>query len=1016
MDWQRGVNDWNVLNATSSNLQDCRWIITAATVESALTIKFWTVDLEKGREFLWVYDGDSWNAPLLAQITANDEWSNNSLQLREVPMIRSTTGKLFLHYTADRISHRTGFYATWSTVLRCSEYCKHGSCHGEQCVCDEGYYGGDCSSQFCTGSVYLTGRTGSITDHAKLSNYQGYADCRWYINPTVPINFLTFRFTHFTLEGGMDFVYIHDGINESYPLVMATYVFNRTIDTAMTGDGLHRVVPLVGDVEPFVYRQHHMMLSSSPYALLHFKTDVNDNNITQKYPGLLDTSTYGPEQRIGFRVEYEGVFCAGISHVYKDTGSLEDGSGPHEYHGGQRCIWVLHPSPCEIEGRPNALPLDHAQCEALGPNTTFHRVLEMSFDVNIHPSDTLRVLDGNHTAAPLLQSFHNVTGKRIIVTSVSPTVLLEFVTDQKHHGQGFQVSWKSIRNKDIDLPGTLAPDYTKQVYDGRPVGRPPGLEASTLCAGVVWLTRLTDSFTDHVGPSTSYRNNMYCQWNIELPSYTQQIEWWVERLDLHPGKRFEGLNISGPAQLNVIPIGVANHTDADYVTLYKGRHIFEPFEKATTPLDNAAALAAATEAKLDPPTVPMKAFEQNDTRAVANWTGHFQYVNRTPGAVPLVSVPMLTMNSSRAYVIFRTSAQYVDFGFKMRYQAVFSDPQLCEAWGRGWGPKAEAEVNKAVQITLRTARFRFPQMDNWANRSNTRDKWYMTQGGAQFEVQVYHGFNGTNYKVQGSFRDLNTGYYMLSYTPQRTGKWQVDIKMHGPRGLEHITGSPFSVNVRTGPTEPLGCRILQMSGVMSDQGLDQVQPDKLVMFRVQAGDAFANPKDHGGDNVVVKLDGPQPVGGVVKDIGDGTYNASFSVSKAGVYTVFVGISYNEKYETAVYGSPFTIQVPKLPCPGAGTDTPAEECSGHGHCEDNGKCTCVPAYDGDQCEDELNKSYRTAIIVENVVIGCLLVLYGLYILYTSQVKSTDRGDAMLGELDDDEDEEVQFRGLKCCMHW
>ena len=34
---------------------------------------------------------------------------------------------------------------------------------------------------------------------------------------------------------------------------------------------------------------------------------MNDNNITIKYPGLLDTSEFGPHERVGFRLEYEAL-------------------------------------------------------------------------------------------------------------------------------------------------------------------------------------------------------------------------------------------------------------------------------------------------------------------------------------------------------------------------------------------------------------------------------------------------------------------------------------------------------------------------------------------------------------------------------------------------------------------------------------------------------------------------------------------------------------------------------------
>ena len=44
-----------------------------------------------------------------------------------------------------------------------------------------------------------------------------------------------------------------------------------------------------------------------------------------RYPGLLDTSTYGPGGRLGFKLEYETLFCAGITHIYTPTGTIEDG-------------------------------------------------------------------------------------------------------------------------------------------------------------------------------------------------------------------------------------------------------------------------------------------------------------------------------------------------------------------------------------------------------------------------------------------------------------------------------------------------------------------------------------------------------------------------------------------------------------------------------------------------------------------------------------------------------------------
>jgi len=382
----------------------------------------------------------------------------------------------------------------------------------------------------------------------------------------------------------------------------------------------------------------------------------------------------------------------------------------------------------------------------------------------------------------------------------------------------------------------------------------------------------------------------------------------------------------------------------------------------------------------------------------------------------------MLVNGSRAYALFKTSSHYVDLGFQMRYQAVFSDPKICECWGRGWrGPNGEnpvAEVNKAAQLTLRTARKKYPYMLDWREDGKKGTKWYQTQGGANFTIKMEQSYNKTDYIVYGSFTDLWTGYYMLSYTPERIGTWKVSIEMDGPDGWEHINGSPFNVVVGTGPTDPKGSFVIDPATgkpTMQVGEPGKIVPDKIIMFRIQAGDTFLNKRTTGGDDFVVKLDGPQPVAGILKDMGDGTYNASFSVSKSGHYNVFVGLSYNLLYETAIYGSPFKIFVPKLGCPPLKV-IPA--CSGHGTCQDNGKCKCVPAYDGISCQDELNKPLRQAIIYENIVLGSLLVIYAIYYLWTSSSKSTRDQEqaAMMGEMIDEDDEEVQFKGLKCCMHW
>ena len=70
------------------------------------------------------------------------------------------------------------------------------------------------------------------------------------------------------------------------------------------------------------------------------------------------------------------------------------------------------------------------------------------------------------------------------------------------------------------------------------------------------------------------------------------------------------------------------------------------------------------------------------------------------------------------------------------------------------------------------------------------------------------------------------------------------------------------------------------------------------MFRIQAADLFGNLRTNGGDNIGVTVSGLNGLDatylGVVKDIGDGTYNASFTVDVKGTYGVYVAIQYEDR--------------------------------------------------------------------------------------------------------------------------
>jgi Bacterial Ig-like domain (group 1)/Filamin/ABP280 repeat len=104
--------------------------------------------------------------------------------------------------------------------------------------------------------------------------------------------------------------------------------------------------------------------------------------------------------------------------------------------------------------------------------------------------------------------------------------------------------------------------------------------------------------------------------------------------------------------------------------------------------------------------------------------------------------------------------------------------------------------------------------------------------------------------------DQGGGRYTVSYTPQVAGTDRITIRVSGSA----LAGSPFPSQVEPGPVNPATSTAAISTSFFG------------VGAIVTARDAQGNPVGHGGETVVMTVDGGTPV--TATDRGDGTYQAA----------------------------------------------------------------------------------------------------------------------------------------------
>jgi adhesin/invasin len=149
--------------------------------------------------------------------------------------------------------------------------------------------------------------------------------------------------------------------------------------------------------------------------------------------------------------------------------------------------------------------------------------------------------------------------------------------------------------------------------------------------------------------------------------------------------------------------------------------------------------------------------------------------------------------------------------------------------------------------------------------------------------------SGANSRGSLSASDQGGGRYTATYTPEKAGTDQVQVKVSGTA----LPGSPFASAVQAGDADPETSQAAVPACVEFSQ-----LPATIVITAV---DAFGNRLARGGDNFQILVNQASSV--TPNDNGNGTYTARLSLS-VGVFRIDITLD-----GTPIKGNPFQIIVP-----------------------------------------------------------------------------------------------------------
>ena len=180
---------------------------------------------------------------------------------------------------------------------------------------------------------------------------------------------------------------------------------------------------------------------------------------------------------------------------------------------------------------------------------------------------------------------------------------------------------------------------------------------------------------------------------------------------------------------------------------------------------------------------------------------------------------------------------------------------------------------------------------------STEDEFKWPAGGYYNVTGEFREYNNDGIlatRAIGEVRYVRKGLYRCIYNATKRGNYSISVKI----GEEHVIASPFR-GLHIAKLCHLQNHAILVAVVsypqMARMGclLPALLPGKTSLgtanFTVVARDRFGNRLDRGGDNFLVRLDGPTQLHVVMKDLGKGAYRSEYIVPFNGTYRLSVAL-------------------------------------------------------------------------------------------------------------------------------
>jgi hypothetical protein len=309
------------------------------------------------------------------------------------------------------------------------------------------------------------------------------------------------------------------------------------------------------------------------------------------------------------------------------------------------------------------------------------------------------------------------------------------------------------------------------------------------------------------------------------------------------------------------------------------------------------------------------------------------YGNPTPGSDGIMTAYLSFNNSDiifgtyspvdRKCRIVPTRAGSASLSVEFNHQHVQGSPRTIVIVGT-WTSSIKTEVfgNGLVKATAgEMSNFDVIPRDQFGNPS--------TKGAVNVEVTDPEG-----YLLSINYDQIDQERYNVTYTPSATGVHQISVSVED----NHAPGSPFSVLVKPGPTDPFNSQVF-------GNGIAEARIGRTCEFIVVARDSLGNLRSVGGDVVEVSARNDKDISKLVVfqiiDLGVGMYRVSYIAPQIEM-TISISVLMNGQI---VSGHEFHVEV--------GPDGEPQECpnacSNQGACNSKtGLCVCYDGWIGLYC--------------------------------------------------------------------